>query len=145
MHTEFVTQNISSTARCRWGHTLAEHPVGKGHGFRSLIHTAKVGTVVHDASYWIPWELQGSMRQLQDAMTAMRQARWLVESAFIAQSNASIAWAQRQRYRTPSDVYQAHKSGGGLLRRSFGMIWPPCQHVCTALTSQQAASAGAMT
>ena len=59
----------------RWSQRLADHPVGKGHGFRSLIHTAKTKVVLHDASYWTPWELHGGLQQLQDLMAGIRFAR----------------------------------------------------------------------
>ena len=57
---------------CRWGHVLAAHTAGKGRGFRSLYHTAQHGCLVHDASYWQPWELTGSLDQLRGCLEVVR-------------------------------------------------------------------------
>ena len=51
---------------------LAEHVVGRGHGLRTLFHQAAQGCLLHDASYWLAWELTGSRTQLLAVMQAIR-------------------------------------------------------------------------
>lgn len=51
---------------------LAKGITGKGEGSRSFLHKLKDGCVMHDASYWIPYQLSGSQTSLLEILSAMR-------------------------------------------------------------------------
>ena len=51
---------------------LAEGRVGRGHASRSVLHTLKQGTIMHDASYWCPLQLTGSLGNLFKLLAATR-------------------------------------------------------------------------
>ena len=110
---------------CRWGQALADHPVGKGHGFRSLVHTAKTKVVLHDASYWTPWELQGSLQQLQDIMATIRSAhqRHCVQGCPLVH----LEWGQMSGDHEPHqyDVVCPCSAISDDLRAEPGSAWLP--------------------
>ena len=46
--------------------------MGKGLGSRALVAALKGGSVIHDASYWYPVQLQGRLPDLSAVLRAVR-------------------------------------------------------------------------
>jgi len=67
----------SPRAACRFGHVLALHAAGRGRGSRACLRQAASGLVMHDASYWVPIELEGPWEGIQALLCAVRwEGRW---------------------------------------------------------------------
>ena len=95
---------------------LAEGRVGRGHASRSLLHTLKQGTVMHDASYWGPLQLTGSLGNLWKVLAATRY-----KPAGYSEPNCNV-----QRSSVLSRLYDA-----------VCCICPLQQHLLVILTGAQ--------
>lgn len=60
--------------RNRWGHMLPEGKLGKGHNERQVLRALRGSCVAHDASYWLPLQLQGPLTALSAVLVLVAYA-----------------------------------------------------------------------